>query len=148
MGATFSRRIGCGFVKEFNAMKKFSMTRQELEDFAVHALGFQRKALRRMSTLFLTQLLQMNLSGEEGAEEMVDEITCLEDRCQGLSPNDGPGPGNRKQSDAWVVFKRYNGSNYYLTLANTGEGEGNINRRLQDVYAFDFPFLEEKHRLN
>jgi hypothetical protein len=129
-------------------MKKIAMTRKELEDFAVHALGFDRKALRRMSTLFLSQLLQMNLSGEEGAEEMVDEITSLEDRCQGLSPIDRHSPATRKQSDAWVVFKRYNGSNYYLTLAITGEGEGHINRRLQDVYDFDFPFLEEKHRLN
>jgi hypothetical protein len=129
-------------------MKKITMTRKELEDFAENALGFKRRALRRMSTLFLSQLLQMDLRGEEGAYEMVDEIACLEDRCLGVPPNNKPDPGAIKRSDAWVVFKRHKGSNYYLTLANTGEGEGNINRRLQDVYEFDFPFLEEKHKLN
>jgi hypothetical protein len=129
-------------------MKKLTMTRKELEDFAVHTLGLKRGALKRMSTLFLSQLLQMNLSGEEGADGMVDEITYLEDRYQGILPDEELGPDTRKQSDAWVVFKRHNGTNYYLTLAKISEGGRNINRRLHDAYRFDFPFLEEKHRLN
>lgn len=124
------------------------MTRKELEDFAVHALGFQRGALRRMSTLFLSQLLQMNLAGEEGADEMVDEITYLEDCSQGIPPDRELGLDSRKRSDAWVVFKRHNGTNYYLTLAKISEGGRNINQRLHDAYKFDFPFLEEKHKLN
>lgn len=129
-------------------MKKFSMTRKELEDFAIKALGLRRGALRRMSTLFLSQLLQMNLSGEAGADEMVDEISFLEDRYQGIPQGRTAGPGSRRRSDAWIVFKRHNGTNYYLTLAKTHEGDRHINQRLHDAYKFDFPFLEEKHRLN
>ena len=129
-------------------MKKFKMTRRVLEDFAVHALGLKRGALRRMSTLFLSQLLQMNVSGEEGADEMVNEITYLEECYQGIPPDKELGPDTRKQSDAWIVFKRHNGTNYYLTLAKISEGGRNINQRLHDAYKFDFPFLEEKHKLN
>ena len=129
-------------------MKKLTMTRKELEEFAVRALGFERGALRRMSTPFLSQLLQLNLRGESGADEMVDEITSLEDRYHGMSHTKTISPGSRKRSDAWVVFKRHNGTNYYLALANTDEGDLNINRRLSDAYKFDFPFLEEKHKLN
>ncbi len=129
-------------------MKKFTMTRKELEDFAIKALGLERGALRRMSTLFLSQLLQMNLSGKAEAGEMVDEITYLEDQYRGLHRTKHCGPGSRKRSDAWVVFKRYHGINYYLALANTNEGDRNINQRLHDAYKFDFPFLEEKHKLH
>lgn len=129
-------------------MKKIRMTRKELEDFAIRALGLKRGALRRMSTLFLSQLLQMNLCGEEGADEMVDEITYLEECYQGIPPDKELGPDTRKQSDAWIVFKRHNNTNYYLTLAKISEGGRNINQRLHDAYKFDFPFLEEKHKLN
>lgn len=129
-------------------MKKLTMTRKELEDFAVKALGVRQGALRRMSTLFLSQLLQMNLNGGDEADEMVNEITYLENQYQDIPPHGAFGDGSIKQSDAWIVFKRYNGANYYLTLANTGEGEMSINQRLHDAYELDFPFLEEKHRLN
>lgn len=129
-------------------MKKFTMTRKELEEFAVRGLGLKRGALRRMSTLFLSQLLQMNLRGEAVAGEMVDEITCLEDQYNGIHRGGHSGPGSRKRSDAWIVFKRYNGTNYYLALASTNEGERRINQRLHDAYKFDFPFLEEKHKIN
>lgn len=129
-------------------MKKLTMTRKELENFAVKALGIKHGALRRMSTLFLSQLLQMNLSGRDEVDEMVSEIAYLEGQYQSMRTDRAFNPGNVKQSDAWIVFKRYNGSNYYLTLANTGEGEWRINQRLHDAYALDFPFLEERHRLN
>ncbi len=129
-------------------MKKFTMTRKELEEFAVKGLGIKRGALRRMSTLFLSQLLQMILSDEAAADEMVDEITYLENRYNGHCQINHTGPGSRKCSDAWVVFKRYQGTNYYLTLANIHDGDRYINQRLHDAYKFDFPFLEEKHRIN
>lgn len=129
-------------------MKKFTMTRKELEDFAFTALGLERGALRRMSTLFLSQLLQMNLNGKTEAGEMVDEITFLEGQYRGVHKTKHPGPGSRKRSDAWVVFKRHHGTNYYLTLASTNEGDRRINQRLHDAYKFDFPFLEEKHKLH
>ena len=115
---------------------------------AVKTLGLKRKALRRMSTLFLSQLLQMNLDGEADAGEMVDEISFLEDRYRGTARSGTTGPVRAKRSDAWIVFKRHNGTNYYLTLAKTHEGGRHINRRLHDAYKFDFPFLEEKHRVN
>jgi len=129
-------------------MKKFTMTRRELEDFAIKALGLERGALRRMSTLFLSQLLKMNLDATAEASEMVDEIIYLEDQYRGLNRAKLAGPGGRKQSEAWVVFKRHHGTNYYLTLANTNEGDRHINQRLHDAYKFDFPFLEEKHKLH
>ena len=129
-------------------MKKFTMTRKELEDFAIKTLGLERGALRRMSTLFLSQLLQMNLNGKAEAGEMVDEITYLEDLYRGPNPARLTDPGSKKRSEAWVVFKRHHGTNYYLTLANTNEGDRHINQRLHDAYKFDFPFLEEKHKLH
>jgi len=129
-------------------MKKFTMTRKELEDFAVKALGLERSALRRMSTLFLSQLLQMNLSGKADAGEMVDEIAYLEGQYRGLHLGRHSGPASQKNTDAWVVFKRHHGTNYYLTLAKNSEGDRHINQRLHDAYKFDFPFLEEKHKLH
>lgn len=129
-------------------MKKISITRKELEAFAVKALGIRNKALRRMSTLFLAQLLQLNLSGEKHACEMADEINYLENLYRDALPGITNRPAGRKHSDAWIVFKRYNGTNYYLTLAKMDEGDQYINQRLRDAYELDFPFLEESHRFN
>lgn len=129
-------------------MKKLTVTRKELEAFAINVLGIRRAALRRMSTLFLSQLLQMNLMGEQGLNEMMDEISWLEKGALGIPVIQTQGPGTRRRGDAWIVFKRQNGNNYYLTLAKVNEGDQHINRRLHDAYRFDFPFLEEKHRLN
>lgn len=129
-------------------MKKISITRKELEAFAVKALGIRNTALRRMSTLFLAQLLQINLSGDKNAWEMVDEIEYLENLYPDALPGITHSPGRRKLSDAWIVFKRFNGTNYYLTLAKINDGDRNINQRLRDAYELDFPFLEEKHRFN
>lgn len=129
-------------------MKKISITRKELEAFAVKALGIRNTALRRMSTLFLAQLLQINLSGEKNACEMADEIKYLENLYHDALPAITHSPTRRKLSDAWIVFKRFNGTNYYLTLAKMNEGDRNINQRLRDAYKLDFPFLEEKHRFN
>jgi len=128
-------------------MKKISFTRKELEVFAVKALGLQSTSLRRMSTLFLAQLLQMNMKGESDTCVMVDEIRYLEDLYHDMRPNIMIAPGGRKTSNAWIVFKRYNGINYYLTMAKMDEGDQNINQRLRDAYRFDFPFLDEKQRM-
>lgn len=129
-------------------MKKISITRKELEAFARKALGLRNGALRRMSTLFLAQLLQIDLKGERDVFEMVHEIQYLESLYRGVLPHLLPDPARPKGSDAWIVFKRHNGTNYYLTLAELDEGDRNINRRLRDAYKLDFPFLEEKQRVN
>ena len=133
--------------EEFFRMGKIPLTRKELEAFAIKALGIRRLALRRMSTLFLSQLLQMNLSGEKRIGEMVDEIKDLENCCRRPPLRHGYDSDTPKRADAWIVFKRYQGINYYLALAKTDDGERSINQRLHDAYRLDFPFLEEKHRL-
>lgn len=127
-------------------MKKITLTRKELENFATQSLGIAQFALKRMSTQFLAQLLQMKINGDARALHMVDEIKCLEKLYQGMA---GLGRGNIKQaSDAWIVFKRHGGNNYYLTLAKPGEGDFYINQRVRDAYEFDFPFLQEPQRMH
>jgi len=126
-------------------MKKISLTRKELENFAIQALGITKLALRRMSTQFLAQLLQLKINGDSRAFCMANEIQYLEKLRQGmaeLAPE-----GIRGPSEEWIVFKRYNGTNYYLTLATLDEGDQNINQRVRDAYEFDFPFLSESQRV-
>ena len=125
-------------------MKKITLTRKELENFATQGLGIAKLALRRMSTQFLAQLLQMNISGDRCAFHMVNEIRYLERLHQGMR---GSARSDSKvSSDHWIVFKRYNGINYYLTLAKMDEGDQNINQRVRDAYEFDFPFLSQSQR--
>lgn len=127
-------------------MEKISLTRKELESFATHALGIAKLALRRMSTQFLAQLLQLKISGDSRAVHLADEIEHLEKLRQGMA---GPaGDRLKKTSDEWIVFKCYNGRNYYLTMAKMNEGDQNINQRVRDAYDFDFPFLHEMQRAN
>jgi hypothetical protein len=127
-------------------MEKISITRKELERFAIQALGISKLALRRMSTQFLAQLLQLKINGDTRAFHMVDEIKYLEKLRQGIA--DMTGDGFKQTSDEWIVFKRYNGNNYYLTLAKLNEGDQNINQRVRDAYEFDFPFLQDMQRVN
>jgi hypothetical protein len=54
--------------------------------------------------------------------------------------------GILEASDDLIVFKQFNGSNYYLTLATLDEGDQNINQRVRQAYEFDFPFLQEAQR--
>ena len=127
-------------------MEKISLTRKELENFAIHALGIAKLALRRMSTQFLAQLLQLKISGDYRAAHLADEIEHLERLRQGMA---APTGGRfKKISDEWIVFKCYNGCNYYLTMAKMNEGDQNINQRVRDAYDFDFPFLHELLRAN
>ncbi len=120
-------------------MKKVTLTRKELEDFAIHGLGITQAALRRMSTQFLAQLLQLKMNGETRALQMVNELRCLENLHREMSCYGN----NNKVSGAWIVFKRHNGTNYYLTMAKPDEGDHSINQRVRDAYEFDFPFLRE-----
>lgn len=125
-------------------MEKVSLTRKELENFATHALGIAKLALRRMSTQFLAQLLQLKISGDSRATHMAGEIEFMEKPRQGT-----PGSawdGFSRSSEQWIVFKRYKGCNYYLTLARVNEGDQYINQRVRDAYDFDFPFLRDMHR--
>ena len=126
-------------------MKKVSLTRKELENFAINALGIAKLDLRRMSTQLLAQLLQLKVNGDSRAYLMVDEIKCLEKMQRGLGQ--GTADTNKAFED-WIVFKRYHGTNYYLTLARLDEGDQNINQRVRNAYEFDFPFLQDSQRAN
>lgn len=126
-------------------MKKISLTRKELENFAIQALGISKLALRRMSTQFLAQLLQLKINGDSRAFHMVNEIQYLEKMRQGMAGL--AHEGLKIPSEEWIVFKRFNGTNYYLTLAKLDEGDQNINQRVRDAYEFDFPFLSESQRV-
>ena len=125
-------------------MTKISMTRKELEDFAIHVLGIDKMELRRMSTQILAQLLQLNINGDARVFFMAEEIKQLE--------KVRPGAVHlkldsiRDVAEDRIVFKQFNGSNYYLTLAKTGEGDQNINQRVRQAYEYDFPFLKENQR--
>lgn len=43
----------------------------------------------------------------------------------------------------WIVFKKHEGLNYYLTLAEHKEGDENISSRVKATYKLDYPFLEQ-----
>ena len=122
-------------------MKKISLTRKELENFAIDALEIGKADLRRMSTLLLAQLLELKLEGDSRAFYLANEIKCLEKACRGI----GTKTRTDKMLEEWIVFKRYHGANYYLTLACPDEGDQNINQRVRDAYEFDFPFLQESY---
>ncbi|MCK0769983.1 hypothetical protein [Chromohalobacter canadensis] len=51
----------------------------------------------------------------------------------------------KKVSGEWIVFKKYNGENYYLTLAAHDEGDENIYSRACDAYDLDFEFLRKSN---
>jgi hypothetical protein len=125
-------------------MNSISFSRKELEDFALHVLGVRRTVLRRMSTLILAQLLKMKLNGQSAAYELIEEVRCLEDHYG----KEGR-PKNLYDADrsgclyAWVVYKRINGSNYYLTFARRQDRQQYIHEQLLDACRLDFPFLQD-----
>lgn len=123
------------------AMQKIAMTRKELEVFAMQSLGFDKASLRRMSTLFLAQLLQMKLRGDHSVNAMAREVHSLENNA-GLHHLFRKNTGPATKAREWIVFKTYNGIKYYFTTASLGEGDQRINRRVMDAYRFDFPFLQ------
>jgi hypothetical protein len=43
----------------------------------------------------------------------------------------------------WIVFQKFEGKNYYLTLAAHNEGDEKIFKRICDSYDIDFPFLRD-----
>ncbi len=49
----------------------------------------------------------------------------------------------RKMTGEWIVYKKHEGKNYYLTLAAHAEDDDSIYQRVCDAYEFDFPFLRE-----
>ena len=50
---------------------------------------------------------------------------------------------DNKVSGEWIVFQKFNGKNYYLTLAAHDEGDENIYGRVCDAYDLDFEFLRK-----
>lgn len=48
---------------------------------------------------------------------------------------------NNRTTGEWIVFKKYDGKNYYLTLAAHKEGDDNIYKKVCDSYDIDFSFL-------
>jgi len=127
-------------------VNKISLTRKELEDFAINVLGIARKELRRMSTQILAQLLQLKINGDARVFFMAEEIKQLEKVRPGAVHLKLKRDCIRQIAEDWIVFKQFNGSNYYLTLANPGEGDQNINQRVRQAYEYDFPFLQETLR--
>lgn len=125
-------------------MRKISMTRKELEDFAINVLGIAKMELRRMSTQILAQLLQLKIKGDGRVFFMAEEIKHLEKVRPGAAHLKSD--GIREVAEDRIVFKQFNGSNYYLTLAEPGEGDQNINQRVRQAYEFDFPFLQETRK--
>ena len=125
-------------------MRKISVSRKELEDFAINALGIAKLELRRMSTQILAQLLQLKINGDARVFNMAEKIKNMEKVRPGAMPLKDN--GILEASDDLIVFKQFNGSNYYLTLATLDEGDQNINQRVRQAYEFDFPFLQEAQR--
>ena len=121
-------------------MAKLSFSRIDLELFAINSLGFHKAALRRMSTLFLGQLLQLFFAGDADLGQMADEVNCLERNEPRVTHFRRSTP--TRPMGGWVVFKRHNGTNYYLTLARLSDGDQSINERVRDAYRFDFPYLQ------
>lgn len=153
-------------------MAKIALTRNELEKFAMKRIGFRKEDMRRMSTHFLAQLLQMQVNDQIDTDQIAAEVVCLESRCQWLfqrtvqqvvhrEPNTtddqyfglmaqnrtgyayGQGIIKKKMAGQWLVLKKHHGINYYLTLAMADEGDQNIYKRVCSAYDFDFPFLRE-----
>jgi hypothetical protein len=125
-------------------MRKISVSRKELEDFAINGLGIAKLELRRMSTQILAQLLQLKINGDARVFNMAEKIKNLEKVRPGATPLRRN--GILDASDDLIVFKQFNGNNYYLTLAKLDEGDRNINQRVRQAYEFDFPFLQEAQR--
>ena len=48
---------------------------------------------------------------------------------------------NKNLTGEWIVFREFEGSNYYLTLASHQEDDEEIYKRVSDAYEFDFSFL-------
>ncbi len=122
-------------------MKKLSFTRKDLELFALNSLGFHKAALRRMSTLFLGQLFQMQLAGDSTLHKMAREVKWLERDQDVTAYADHWGGDLFSASNQWVVYKRHNGTNYYLTLARLNDGDQYIHQQVRQAYDFDFPYL-------
>jgi hypothetical protein len=125
-------------------MRKISVSRKELEEFAINALGIAKLELRRMSTQILAQMLQLKIDGDDRVFNMAEKIKSLEKVRPGAIPLKRN--GILDASDDLIVFKQFNGNNYYLTLAKPDEGDQNINQRVRQAYEFDFPFLQEAQR--
>ena len=122
-------------------MQTITMTRKELEGFAIESLGFRKASLRRMSTQFLAQLLQLKLRGDRSVMRMAKAVHSLENP-EGIRFAARRGDGPMVRSQRWIVFKTHHGIRYYLTLASLDDGDQRINRRVQDACMFDFPFLQ------
>ena len=48
-----------------------------------------------------------------------------------------------KLTGEWIVFQKYEGKNYYLTLAAHNEGDDKIYKRVCDCYEIDYAFLKK-----
>ena len=128
---------------------RLSLNRNELEYFAVRTIGLSDAQLRRMSTPFLAQLYQMTIDRQLDTYQMTRVVNLLERRrLSNLSKKSddaqargAPTARMRKIAGRWIVFQEHNGVYYYLALAHHDEEKRSICRRVNEVYAFDFPFL-------
>ena len=195
-------------------MNKISLTRRDLEVFAVNDLGFYGLDISRISSVFIAQIIQIRSSRTLNTFQILDEVKFLEglknvsctqvasafkrEPLRGLMKKHFTDAnfivknlvahfgseygGNRKLetivsqafarnksgyvddefinfiahettfgalqkrakkriSGEWIIFQKYSGKNYYLTLAAHDEGDENIYGRICDAYDLDFDFL-------
>jgi len=50
----------------------------------------------------------------------------------------------RELTGEWIIYSKYNGKNYYLTLAEHNEGDEKVFNRIKDYCFSEFPFLIEQ----
>jgi len=117
--------------------------------------GFMKKHF--FDARFILKNIGAHFGVEQGGNKNLDRIIkkgvdrnksgCFDDEMASfLSYNFSKGATEKRARDGritgeWIIFQRYKGKNYYLTLAAHDEGDENIYKRVKDAYAFDFPFF-------
>jgi len=112
--------------------KHFTDARFILKNIGIH-LGYENGKMARLDRI-IRQAFERNTSGYVD-DDFINYIThhttvgAYEDRTR------------KGLTGEWIIFKKHQGKNYYLTLAAHNEGDESIRRRVEMAYEFDFPFF-------
>ena len=204
-------------------MNRISLSREDLGNFAANHIGFCGLEISRISSVFIVQIMQMQVNQVVNTNRILREVQFLEGIIS-LSSTQAASPfkkkllkglmkkhftdagflvknlgahfgyefgGNKnleaviheafsrnksgyvdddfinyiaqettvgafekrakenKMTGEWIVFRKYRGKNYYLTLAAHDEGDENIYSRVRLAYDVDFQFLNnDANKLN
>ncbi|HEY5602207.1 MAG TPA: hypothetical protein VIM41_03785 [Gammaproteobacteria bacterium] len=114
--------------------KHFTDARFILKNIGIH-LGYENGKTARLD-LIIRQAFERNTSGyvdDDFVSYIAHHTTvgAYEERAR------------KSLTGEWIVFKKHEGRNFYLTLAAHDEGDEDIRRRVEMAYEFDFPFLQE-----